>query len=91
MVLAMPIDHPVFPVGADLQLEGGDVVRLLSLFGNGPLGGNARQNFQEVEVNLEERGKGKIESKICYVFLMENIPWERSNCKASSGDLCTQD
>ena len=53
----MPVDHPVLPVGADLQFEGGDVVGLLCLLGNGPLRGNARQNLQEVEVNLEKGAK----------------------------------
>lgn len=55
MVLAVPVHHPVFPVGADLQFEGGDVVGLLSLLGNGPLCGDTRQNLQELEVNLEEK------------------------------------
>lgn len=54
MVLAVPVDHPVLPVGADLQFKGGDVVGLLRLLGNGPLCGDARQNLQEVEVDLEK-------------------------------------
>lgn len=49
----MSVDHPVLPIGADFQFEGGDVVGLLGLFGNGPLCGNACQNLQEVEINLE--------------------------------------
>lgn len=59
VVLAVPVDHPVLPVGADLQFEGGDVVRLLCLFGNGPLCGDASQNLQKVEVNLEKGAKKK--------------------------------
>ena len=59
VVFAMPVDHPVLPVGADLQFEGGDVVRLLCLFGNGPLCGDARQNLQKLKVNLEKRAKNK--------------------------------
>lgn len=55
MILAVSVDHPVLPVGADLQLEGGDVVGLLRLLGNGTLRGDARQNLQEVEVDLEEK------------------------------------
>lgn len=54
VVLAVPVHHPVLAVGADLQLEGGDVVGLLRLLGNGPLCGDAGQNLQEVEVNLEK-------------------------------------
>lgn len=53
----MPVHHPVLPVGADLQFEGGDVVRLLSLLGHGALCGNPCQNLEEVEVNLEDRNK----------------------------------
>lgn len=59
VVLAVPVDHPVLPVGADLQLEGGDVVRLLRLLRNGALCGNARKNFEEVEINLEKKGEEK--------------------------------
>lgn len=55
MVLAVPVDHPVLAVGADLQFEGGDVVGLLRLLGNGALGGYARQNLQELEVDLENK------------------------------------
>lgn len=51
----MPVDHPVLPIGADLQLEGVDVVSLLSFFGNGTLGGDACKHFQSVEVNLLAR------------------------------------
>lgn len=57
VILAMPVDHPVLPIGADFQFEGGDVVGLLGLFGNGPLCGNACQNLQEVEINLEGGAK----------------------------------
>jgi len=56
VVLAVPVDHPVLSVGADLQLEGRDVVGLQRLLGNGPLRGDSRQNLQEVEVNLEKGG-----------------------------------
>lgn len=45
MVLAVSVDHPVLAVGADLNLEGGDVVRLLGFFRNGALGGDARQHL----------------------------------------------
>lgn len=38
VVFAVPVHHPIFSVGADLQFESGDVVRLQSLLGNGPLG-----------------------------------------------------
>lgn len=54
VVLAVSVHHPVLSVGADLQFEGGDVVRLLSLFGNGSLCSDACQNFQELEVNLKK-------------------------------------
>lgn len=56
MVLAVPVHHPVLSVGADLQFECGDIIGLLSLLGNGSLCGDARQNLQELEVNLEENG-----------------------------------
>ena len=52
MVLAVAVHHPVLSVGADLQLEAGDVVELLSLFGDGPLRGNPRQNLEEMKVDL---------------------------------------
>lgn len=52
MVLAMSVDHPVLPVGADLQLKGGDIVRLLCFFGNGPLCGDACEDFQNMKVHL---------------------------------------
>lgn len=57
VVLAVPVHHPVLAVGADLQLEVGDVVGLLRLLGNGALRDDARQNFQELQVDL--RGKGR--------------------------------
>lgn len=57
MVLAVPVDHPVLAVGADFQFEGGDVVGLLRLLGNGALGGDARQDLQELEVDLEKTNK----------------------------------
>lgn len=52
MILAMSVDHPVLPIGANLQLEGVDKVRLLSFFGNCTLGGNACEHFQGMEVHL---------------------------------------
>lgn len=52
VVLAVPVHHPVLAVGADLQLEVGDVVRLLRLLGDGALCGDARQDFEELEVDL---------------------------------------
>lgn len=52
MVLAVSVDHPVLAVGADFQLEVGDVVRLLCLLGDGALCGDARQDFEELEVDL---------------------------------------
>lgn len=52
VVLAVPVHHPVLAVGADLQLEVGDVVGLLRFLGNGALRGDARQNFQELQVDL---------------------------------------
>lgn len=54
MILAVPVHHPVLSVGADFQFEGCDVVGLLCLLGNGALCGDACQNLQELEVNLEE-------------------------------------
>lgn len=54
MILAVPVHHPVLPVGADFQFEGCDIVGLLSLLGNGALGGDACQNLQELEVHLQE-------------------------------------
>lgn len=32
VVLAMSVDHPVLSISADLQLEGGNVVRFLGFF-----------------------------------------------------------
>lgn len=40
VVLAVAIHHPVFSVCADLQLEGGDVVRLLRFLRDGALCGD---------------------------------------------------
>lgn len=59
VVLAVSVDHPVLPVGADLQLEGGDVVGLLGLLGDGALGGDAGEHFQSVEVHLSPRKEDK--------------------------------
>lgn len=55
VVLAVSVHHPVLAIGADFQFEGGDMVRLLSLSGNSSLCGDARQNLQELEVNLKKR------------------------------------
>lgn len=55
MVLAVAIDHPVFSVCADLQLEAGDVVGLLRFLRDGTLRGDACYDFQEVQVHLRER------------------------------------
>lgn len=60
VIFAMPVDHPVLPIGADFQFEGVDVVSLLSFFGNGTLGGDACKHFQSVEVNLLARKKKNI-------------------------------
>lgn len=53
----MPVDHPVLPIGADLQLEGGDVVRFLRFLWNGTLGSDACKDFQSMEVHLLARKK----------------------------------
>lgn len=55
VVLAVSVDHPVLPVGADFQLERGDVVGLLGILGDGTLGGDAGKHFQSVEVHLSPR------------------------------------
>lgn len=52
VVLAMSVHHPVLAVGADLQLEVGNVVGLLCLLGDGALRGDACQDFEELEVDL---------------------------------------
>lgn len=57
VVLAVPVHHPVLAIGADLQLEVGDVVGLLRLLGNSALRGNACQNFQELQVDLWGKGR----------------------------------
>lgn len=57
VALPVAVDHPVFSIGADLQLEGIDKVGLVRFLGDGPLGGNSCQNLQEVQVHLEERGE----------------------------------
>lgn len=41
VIFAVPVHHPVLPVGADFQFEGCDVVGLLRLLGNGALCGDA--------------------------------------------------
>ena len=41
VIFAVPVNHPVLPVGADFQFEGCDVVGLLRLLGNGALCGDA--------------------------------------------------
>lgn len=55
MVLAVAVDHPVFSVSADLQLESGDEVGLVCLFRDCTLGGDARQDLQEVQVHLRRK------------------------------------
>lgn len=52
VVLAVSVHHPVLPISADFQFKGGDVVGLLRLLGYSALCGDARQNLEEVEVNL---------------------------------------
>lgn len=52
MILAMSVDHPVLSIGADLQLEGGDMVNLLRFLRNGALGGDACKHLQSMEVHL---------------------------------------
>lgn len=52
MILAMSVDHPVLSIGADLQLESGDMVSLLSFLRNGALGGDACKHLQSMEVHL---------------------------------------
>lgn len=48
----MSVDHPVLSIGADLQLESGDMVSLLSFLRNGALGGDACKHLQSMEVHL---------------------------------------
>lgn len=55
VVLAVSVDHPVLPVGANFQFEGGDVVGLLGVLGDGTLGGDASEHFKSVEVHLSPR------------------------------------
>lgn len=64
MVLAVAVDHPVFSISADLQLESGDEVGLVCLFRDCTLGGDARQYLQEVQVHLRRRN-GKISLNLC--------------------------
>lgn len=52
VVLAMSVHHPVLAVCADLQLEVGNVVRLLRLLGDGALRGDACQDLEELKVHL---------------------------------------
>lgn len=52
VVLAMSVDHPVLSISADFQLEGGDVINLLSFLWDGALSGDSRQNLQRMEVHL---------------------------------------
>lgn len=59
VVFAVSVDHPVLPVGADFQLEGGDAVRLLGVLGDGTLGGDASEHLQCVEVHLSPRKEGE--------------------------------
>lgn len=55
MILAVSVDHPVLSVGADLQFEGSDIVRLLSFLGDGTLHGDACEHLQSIEVHLRAR------------------------------------
>lgn len=57
MVLAIPVDHPVLSIGADLQFKGGDKVRFVGFLGDRSLGGNARQDLQELQVHLNRKRK----------------------------------
>lgn len=57
VVLAMAVHHPVLSVGADLQLEGCDVVGLLRFLGYGTLCGNTGQNLEEMKIHLEKGEK----------------------------------
>lgn len=52
MVFAVPIDHPVLSISADFQFEGGDVVGLMGLLGNGSLGSDPGQYLEEVKIHL---------------------------------------
>lgn len=45
VVLAVAVHHPVFAIGANLQFEAGDIIRLVRLFRDGSLGGDAGQNL----------------------------------------------
>lgn len=56
VILPMSVDHPVLSIGADLQLEGGDVIGLLRLLGDSTLGGDAREDPEEVQVHLKKAG-----------------------------------
>lgn len=62
----MPVDHPVLPIGADLQLEGGDIIRFLCFLWNGTLRGDACNNFQSMEVHLLERSKKHVNIRHCF-------------------------
>lgn len=53
----MAVHHPVLSVGADLHLEGCDVVGLLRFLGYGTLCGNTGQNLEEMKIHLEKRGE----------------------------------
>lgn len=57
MVLAMPVHHPVFPVGADFQLVGFNVVAILGFPGNGTLGCDGSEKGKESQIHLEGRKK----------------------------------
>lgn len=56
MVFSMPIDHPVLSISADFQFEGGDVVGLKSLLGDGSLGSDPGQNLKELKIHLGKEG-----------------------------------
>lgn len=57
VVLAVAVHHPVLSIGADLQLEGCDVVGLLRFLGYGTLCGNTGQNLEEMKIHLEKGGE----------------------------------
>lgn len=45
VVLAVAVHHPVLTIGANLQFEASDIIRLVRLFRDGSLGGDAGQNL----------------------------------------------
>lgn len=53
VVLAVPVHHPVLSVSAELQFEGGDIIRLGGFLGDRSLCGDPCQNLEEVQVHLK--------------------------------------